>query len=677
MPANLLSQETSPYLLQHQHNPVHWRPWNSEALREAQRQNKPILLSVGYAACHWCHVMAHECFEDAAIAERMNELFINIKVDREERPDIDSIYQSALALTGQQGGWPLTMFLTPQGEPFFGGTYFPPTPRFGRPAFPDLLDGVANAFKAERDKVDQNVVALRDALARLANPKSGGGITPALLDQAAATALHLVDPATGGTVGAPKFPQPIFFRFLWQAYQRTGSEAYRNAVVTTLTSLCQGGIYDHLGGGFARYSTDDRWLAPHFEKMLYDNALLIELLTDVWLETANPLYAVRISETARWLLGDMRIDDPNSELFAFASAFDADSEGVEGKFYIWTEKEIDAILGSESFVFKEAYDVRPGGNWEGATILNRTGTQELGPSALEDTLAHCRARLLAARAGRVPPQRDDKVLADWNGMAISALAKASAVFDQPPWLDAATAAFSFVTQNLDTNGRLRHVWCAGHARHPAVIDDYANMSRAALTLFEVTAEPDYLRRAEAWVDTANRHFWDDANSGYFLSADDTNDVISRSKTVADNATPSGNGMMLEVLARLYGYTGDETYRRRAEALTVLFSGDNPNYLLSVPGLLSAFEYLSNPMQIAIIGNLGDPHTDALRVAALRAARPCKIIALVPPGESLPEHHPAAGKAQVDERSTAYVCVGPRCGLPVTSVAELQQQLSSA
>ncbi len=594
MTANLLSQETSPYLLQHQHNPVHWRPWNEDALAEARKQNKPILLSVGYAACHWCHVMAHESFEDPQIADTMNELFINIKVDREERPDIDSLYQSALALTGQQGGWPLTMFLTPEGEPFFGGTYFPPTPRYGRPAFPDLLVGVSNAFTAEPEKVSQNVVALRNALARLANPQSGAGITPAVMDQAAATALRLVDPIHGGTVGAPKFPQPVFFRFLWQSYKRTASEPYRDAVISTLTSICQGGIYDHLGGGFARYSTDDRWLAPHFEKMLYDNALLIDLLTDVWLDTANPLFAERISETVQWLLRDMRAHGDDSGIFAFVSAFDADSEGVEGKFYVWTEDEIDAILGSDSDIFKPAYDVTRGGNWEGVTILNRTGTAAFGSREHEDTLARCREKLLDVRAGRVPPQRDDKVLADWNGMLIAALAKAAAVFDRPEWLDAAKTAFTFVTEHMRDHSRLHHVWCAGHARHPAVIDDYANMARAALTLFEITGEATYLAHARTWVAIADRHYWDDQGSGYFLSADDTKDVISRCKNVSDNATPSGNGMMLEVLARLYGHTGDASYRNRAEALALAFSGDNPNYLLSVPGLLAAYEYPGQP-----------------------------------------------------------------------------------
>jgi len=677
MSANLLSRETSPYLLQHQNNPVHWRPWNSEALEEAQQQNKPILLSVGYAACHWCHVMAHESFEDPDTARRMNELFINIKVDREERPDIDSLYQSALALTGQQGGWPLTMFLTPRGEPFFGGTYFPPSPRYGRPGFSDILSAISAAFHSEPDKIKQNVDAIRDALSRLANPGSGHGITPSSLDQAAETALRLVDPVHGGTSGAPKFPQPIFFRFLWHAYKRTGSSQYRDAVITTLTSICQGGIYDHLAGGFARYSTDDHWLAPHFEKMLYDNALLIDLLSDVWLETKSPLFATRISETVNWIMSDMRVVAPDGNSFAFASAFDADSEGVEGKYYVWSEAEIDAILEIDSPTFKAAYDVSASGNWEGSTILNRTGTPGLQDAALEKKLSECRDKLLAVRSNRVPPQRDDKVLADWNGMLIAALAKASAVFDQTEWLEWAQAAFTFVTKEMDNDGRLYHVWCAGHARHPAVIDDYANMARAALTLFEVTSEPTYLEHARAWISTADRHFWDPGNGGYYLSADDTNDIITRCKTVADNATPSGNGMMVEVLARFYAHTGEISARNRADTLVTVFSGNNPNYLLSIPGLLTAYQYLEKPVQIAIIGDPEDSLSCELRSAAHRSPTVCKIVSLVRPGQNLPEHHPAAGKIQASDQPTAFVCVGSRCGLPVTSVADLRQHLASA
>ncbi len=448
---NRLSQEISPYLLQHKDNPVHWRPWGEEALAEAKREDKPILLSVGYAACHWCHVMAHESFEDDEIAALMNTLFVNIKVDREERPDLDGIYQSALALMGERGGWPLTMFLTPEGEPFWGGTYFPPSPRYGRPGFPQLLHAIAEAYRSDKTKVDTNVTALRAALAKMQAPEPGNGLSVEALDEAARFALRLIDTRHGGTAGAPKFPQPTFFRFLWRAYKRRGEAVFRDAVTVTLDAICQGGIYDHLAGGFARYSTDDVWLAPHFEKMLYDNALLVELMTEAWRETHSPLYARRIAETIDWAMSEMRVDAPSGELFAFASALDADSEGVEGKYYVWDEAEIDAVLGADAPAFKAAYSVRPGGNWEGHTILNRTG-MGLPADDLERKLAECRARLLAVRRERIAPGRDDKVLADWNGLMIAALAEAGAVFAEAAWVEAAAKVFRFVTTHMSDGG---------------------------------------------------------------------------------------------------------------------------------------------------------------------------------------------------------------------------------
>jgi len=676
MSQNLLSNETSPYLLQHKNNPVHWQPWGRETLAEAKRQNKPILLSIGYAACHWCHVMAHESFENDEIAGVMNDLFINIKVDREERPDIDNIYQSALALMGQQGGWPLTMFLTPDGEPFWGGTYFPPTARYGRPGFPDLLRGISEAYYSQPETIEQNVVALRDGLSKLTQPPSGNGLTIQALDETAGMALRMIDALRGGTAGAPKFPQPIFFRFLWRAYKRTKVALFRNAVTTTLDAMAQGGIYDHVGGGFARYSTDEQWLAPHFEKMLYDNALLIDLMGEVWQDTDNPLYEVRIRETIEWALREMRVDHIEDGTFAFASALDADSEGVEGKFYVWSEAEIDSLLGSDASLFKQTYDVTAQGNWEGTNILNRSKTGEFGPEATEANLAECRAKLLAGRTLRIRPGRDDKVLADWNGLMIAALANASAVFDNPSWLNAAEATYSFVINNMEIDGRLRHVWCAGRAAHAAVIDDYANMTRAALALYEVTGERGYLAKAKTWVETVDRHYWDDAGGGYFLSADETDDVISRPKTIADNATPSGNGVMAEVLARLFHLTADETYRHRADHLCRLFSGDNPQYRLSIPGLLASFELLAGSTQIAIIGDPNDTETLKLRRTVFRAGVPLKVVSLLTPGQSLPEMHPARGKGPVDGRPTAYVCVGFTCGLPVTDPADLRRQLTS-
>ncbi|MFP6743250.1 MAG: thioredoxin domain-containing protein, partial [Alphaproteobacteria bacterium] len=488
MSSNRLGQETSPYLLQHRDNPVHWQPWDEAALAQAARDNKPILLSIGYAACHWCHVMAHESFEHPEIAALMNQLFVTIKVDREERPDLDAIYQSALGMLGEHGGWPLTMFLTPKGEPFWGGTYFPPAPRFGRPGFSDVLRSIHDIYHREPEKVTQNCQALATALESVANRPGGGEITLADSDQVAQRLLSEVDPGHGGLGKAPKFPQTMALELLWRAWRRGGSDELRGAVLLTADRMCQGGIYDHLGGGFARYAVDERWLVPHFEKMLYDNAQLLELLTQLWQETRSPLFKRRAAETADWVLRDMMAPDGG-----FASAFDADSEGVEGKFYVWTVEEIDQLLGSDAAAFKAAYDVRPDGNWEGNTILNRS---HLKPMILDDNsssadddddLGPMRARLLEVRGGRVPPLRDDKVLADWNGLMISALAQAGAVFEHDDWITAAAEAFAFVRDRMGLDDdRLGHAYRADKLGTAAFIDDYASMARAALTLYEVT-----------------------------------------------------------------------------------------------------------------------------------------------------------------------------------------------
>jgi hypothetical protein len=674
MSRNHLSEESSPYLRQHMHNPVHWRPWGQEAIDEAAKQRKPILLSIGYAACHWCHVMAHESFESAETASVMNDLFINIKVDREERPDVDAIYQSALSLMGQQGGWPLTMFLTPDGHPFWGGTYFPPTPRWGRPGFADVLRAVSRTFKDEPDKVETNVKAIRHALDHLARPPSGRGFTPQALETAAATGLRLVDLQRGGTSGAPKFPQPSFFRGLWRVYTRGGAPMFRDAVVVTLDNLCHGGIYDHVGGGFARYATDEDWLVPHFEKMLYDNALLVELTCEVWPVVRNPVYARRIRETLTWMLTDLRVDHPNDGTFAFASAFDADSEGVEGKYYVWTAHEIDALLGADASLFKAVYDVSEHGNWEGHTILNRRQAPAPRSDDDEERLAACLLRLRRARAGRVPPQRDNKVLADCNGMAIVALTVAAVVFEELAWLEAAETVFAFVTRSMQEAGRLRHVWCDGRARHPAVIDDYANMARAAISLYEATGQFGYLDAAADWVATADRHYWDGETGGYFLSADDTHDVITRTKSIFDHATPSGNGVMAEVLARLFHLTGDLRFRQRCHDLLTLFSGDNPNYLVSVPGLLAGYQWLEASRQVVIIGD-GD-QAAALKRAVFTSGQPFRTVMLLPPGTTAPAGHPAHGKAMIDGQATAYVCSGTTCGLPVTDPFALRTSLTA-
>jgi len=672
MSHNRLGAETSPYLLQHRDNPVHWWAWGRDALDAATATGKPIMLSVGYAACHWCHVMAHESFEDDGTAALMNDLFINIKVDREERPDLDAIYQSALALLGQQGGWPLTMFLNATGEPFWGGTYFPPDARYGRPGFPDVLRHVAGIYQSDPDKVQSNVDALAEALRRLDPPENSRTWPADVPDKVATHLLRAVDTVLGGVGPAPKFPQPSLFSLLWRAWQRTGDQAYFDAITVTLDRMCQGGIYDHLGGGFSRYSVDERWLVPHFEKMLYDNAQLVELLTLVWQQTGSPLYAARVREILDWLFREMITAEG-----AFAGALDADSEGEEGKFYVWTAAEIDAVLGVDADPFKAAYDVRPGGNWEGKTILNRSARPAPGSKKAEGLLAELRVKLLKERDKRIRPGLDDKVLADWNGLMIAALVRAAEAFDEPAWLAAGRTAFAFVADAMTVDGRLRHAWRAGRAAHPATLDDYANLARAAVLLFEATGERDYLDQAESWVATVEAHFRDPAAGGYFFAADDVDDLIARTKTAFDNATPAGNAVLAEVLVRLYHLTGTDSYRVRADEIFAVFGGELERNIYALTALIGAFELAQDPLQVVVIGESGDSATGALMRALHGPSQANKIVQAIAPGGDLPAGHPAVGKTQIDGRPTAYVCRGPTCSLPLTDPGALKTALAGA
>jgi uncharacterized protein len=669
MNGNALGGETSPYLLQHKDNPVHWQPWGPEALAAARADDKPILLSIGYAACHWCHVMAAESFANPAIAAQMNRDFVNIKVDREERPDLDAIYMHALHAMGEQGGWPLTMFLTPDGEPFWGGTYFPPTSRWGRPGFPQVLQAIAEAYRGQRDQIAQNTQALRRRLAQLGAPEPGDAVTVELADRVAERLLEEIDRINGGIGAAPKFPQPPSLELLWRAGRR-GLAGAREAVLLTLDHIAQGGIYDHLGGGFARYAVDARWLVPHFEKMLYDNALLIDLLSSAWQATRNPLYAERVAETIAWLAREMRLPEGG-----FASSLDADSEHEEGKFYVWSEAEIDAVLGAEAARFKEFYDVGPDGNWEGHTILNRLAHLERAEPAIEAALASDRARLMAAREPRVRPGLDDKVLADWNGLMIAALANAAMAFDRPDWRDLAVAAFDFIAASLGTeDGRLLHSW-RGRAQHHAVIDDYAAMSRAALALYEATGATRYIDRTRDWVAVAIQHYWD-PKGGFFFTADDAEHLIARAKNALDQPNPSGNGTMAAVLARLHYLTGEEDYRARAEATINAFGGEVRRYPFAHAALLNARELLEKALQIVVIGVAGAPETAPLLRVIHAADLPNRILTVIAPSDALPEGHPAAGKEQIAGKATVYLCEGPVCSLPITEPALLEKDLAT-
>jgi len=669
MTQNLLVHEASPYLLQHKDNPVHWRSWGPEALAEAKRQDKPLLLSIGYSACHWCHVMAHESFEDPAIAALMNELFVNIKVDREERPDLDAIYQLALAFLGASGGWPLTMFLTPAGEPFWGGTYFPKTSRFGRPAFADVLRGVHQTYHHQPERIHQNTAALTDALMRFSRNVPGDGLDPALLDGGAMRLLEEVDMHFGGIGRAPKFPLCNLLELLWRHYRRTGNEDMRNAVAFSVNRMSMGGIYDHLGGGYARYSTDVRWLVPHFEKMLYDNAQLLELLVHLWQEERDPLFKLRAQETVDWLLREMIAENG-----AFASALDADSEGEEGRFYVWSEREVDSVLGPNAEFFKRVYDVTGDGNWEGQNILHRLGENQLSDDATEANLARLRARLFDVRSRRPYPNWDDSTLADWNGLMITALARASDAFERRDWLAAARRAFDTVVHRMTVKGRLCHSQRNGTIKRVEFLDDYASMARAALALFESTGEAHYCAQAEAWVAVADAHYWDAKDGGYFYTPDDGERLITRTKSARDQATPSGNGSMAEVLARLFYLTGQDAYRVRAEQTFKAFSGDLKAQFPNYATLINAHELLEDAVQIALIGEPGAPMTETLRRAINGVSLPNRVLLMRAPGAALPSGHPARGKEPIDGRATAYVCRGPVCSLPITDAAELTEAL---
>jgi uncharacterized protein YyaL (SSP411 family) len=674
---NRLGRETSPYLLQHKDNPVHWRPWGEAALAEARATGKPILLSVGYAACHWCHVMAHESFEDEATARVMNELFVNIKVDREERPDVDAIYMGALHELGEQGGWPLTMFLTSDAEPFWGGTYFPKEQRYGRPAFVSVLNEVARVYREEPDKIRQNAEVLKDRLKPAHKVPASAPPPEEMLADLARRMVQAIDPVNGGIRGAPKFPQPQFFEFLWRAGLRYGLANPLEAVNLTLTHIAQGGIYDHLGGGFSRYSVDERWLVPHFEKMLYDNAQIIELMTESWRESKSTLFAQRIAETVDWLLREMAVPGTSPYSGGFAASLDADSEGEEGKFYVWSLAEITEILGeNDARMFAEIYGVTAHGNFDGHNILNRLDAIELRDEATERRLAEMRRKLLARRASRVRPGFDDKVLADWNGLMIAALAKAAETFAKPQWLAAAEAAFGFVSTKMIASGRLMHAYRAGEAKAPATANDYANMIRAALALANVTGKRAYVDRAREWTDILDKHYWASDIGGYYFVADDTSDLIVRPMSGQDEATPNANGTMVSNLMALYLWTGDERYRDRAEAVLKAFAGAMRENVLAHAGLLGAeLDMFAPALVVFVVPEGGDAR--ALRRALNEVSLPGAVVQEVRAGQSLPPSSPAHGKTAIEGKPTAYVCIGPQCSLPVTEPAKLIETIKAA
>ena len=668
-PENRLGHETSPYLLQHMHNPVDWWPWGPEALAAAKQTGRPILLSVGYAACHWCHVMAHESFEDDDTAGVMNELFVNIKVDREERPDIDQIYMAALHHLGEQGGWPLTMFLTPDGEPIWGGTYFPRSSRYGKPAFVDVLREIARLFREEPQKIEQNRAALMERLAGAARKPGTVTIGVAELNNAAQQLGGIIDPVNGGTRGAPKFPQAALFELLWRAGLRTGQGRYFSAVDITLHHICEGGIYDHLGGGFSRYSVDERWLVPHFEKMLYDNAQLLELLAIAHVRLGKPLYRQRAQETVGWLAREMTTGEG-----AFSASLDADSEGEEGKFYVWSYDEIAKELGAEDGeFFARHYDVTPAGNFEGHNILNRLNPQPRSDDD-EARLAALRAKLLNVRATRVRPGLDDKVLADWNGLMIAALANASLMFAEPSWRDMAERAFALIARAMTRGDRLGHSWREGKLKFPGLASDFAAIIRAALALYEATGRQSYLDQAVAWQRALDRDYADAEAGTYYLTAADAEGLVIRPASTADEATPNHNAVAAQNLVRLALLTGDDGWREKADRLIAAIAPATVDNLYMHMALLNAIDLRLRAAEIVVTGE--GARAEALLTAARAIAPLDRIVLHARSADALPPSHPAQQQVRASGEARAFVCVGETCSLPVSDPAGVMHALEA-
>jgi uncharacterized protein YyaL (SSP411 family) len=678
---NRLAGETSPYLLQHAHNPVDWYPWGPEALERARAEDKPIFLSIGYSACHWCHVMERESFEDETTAALMNEHFVSIKVDREERPDLDAIYMDAVqALTGQ-GGWPMSVFLLPDGQPFYGGTYYPPEPRYGMPSFRQLLLGIAEAYRARREQVRGQAGRLTAVLRRTAEIGAPGSeIGTDLLDEALGRLGQHFDEQEGGFGSQPKFPQPMTLDFAMLEYKRTGDLDALYVAELTLEKMAQGGIYDQLGGGFHRYSVDNRWLVPHFEKMLYDNAQLLRAYLHAWQITRRPLFRRVVDETTDYVLREMTAPQGG-----FYSTQDADSEGHEGLFFTWTQEEIEEALDSHSAaIFEAHYGVSQGGNFEGRNILHVSRTVEdvaerfrTTPAEVEAALALARSVLFERREGRVKPGRDEKILAEWNGLMIHALAECGAALGRADALDAAVNGARFVLDHMSQpDGRLFRSYKDGQARLNAYVEDYAAFIRALIALYETTFDLTWLAQASRLTQVMLEQFHDPENGGFFQTGRDHEELVARRKEFIDNAIPAGNSLAAESLARLAVLVGNEEYRREALRACLLMQAALPQQPTAFGRLLGVVEMLLTPSQeVAIVGDPADAATMALLAEVRARYLPHTVLALKGPGEEsvLPLME---GRELVRGLPAAYVCENYACRLPVTEPEELAKLLDA-
>lgn len=660
--ANLLAEETSPYLRQHKDNPVHWRPWSNAALAEARELGRPILLSVGYAACHWCHVMAHESFEDGEVAELMNRLYVNIKVDREERPDVDQIYMAALHATGEQGGWPLTMFLTPEAKPFWGGTYFPKHSRYGRPGFLEVLNSVHRAWIERRGELTEGGEALTSHVAAaLSTGEAAAEETAAAQLAPLSAGIHsMIDQKLGGLKGAPKFPNAPFMHTLWLSWLSNGSIAHRDAVLLSLRTMLDGGIYDHVGGGLCRYSTDAEWLVPHFEKMLYDNAQLIRLANWAYAETGERLFRDRIEGTVDWLLREMRTAGGG-----FAASLDADTGGEEGAFYTWDRSEIESVLGGAAGTFLSSYSLSAPAHWEGKPVLHRA------PGISDDT-DHSAAlnRLRLHRENRIRPGRDDKVLADWNGLAIAAIAEASLSLDRPEWLDAAEQAYRFVIESSDADARLPHSILGQKRLFPAMSSDYAAMASAATTLYAATGRHAFVADAERFLQSLEDWYADEPKAGHYLTALDSRDLPMRIRGDVDEALPSATAQIIEALARTATATGRFDLLERAWTVAKAATGRLRRQTYGQAGIVNACAILEQAAKLVIV----EDRTTPAGLAAVARANPDprRLDILLAPGAD-PVALPGGVRPDMS-RTAAWLCVGQACLPPIGDPDKLREAL---
>ncbi|MGY3218512.1 thioredoxin domain-containing protein [Bacillus sp. TE9122W] len=677
---NRLIAEKSPYLLQHAHNPVHWYPWGQEAFDKAKRENKPVLVSIGYATCHWCHVMAHESFEDQQVADILNEHFISIKVDREERPDIDSMYMSVCQMMTGQGGWPLNVFVTPDQKPFYAGTYFPKRSAYGRPGFIEALTQLLDAYHNDRDHIESLAEKATNNLRIKAAGQTKNTLSQEAIHKAYYQLMSSFDTLYGGFGSAPKFPAPHMLSFLMRYYEWTGQENALYAVTKTLDGMANGGIYDHIGSGFSRYSTDEKWLVPHFEKMLYDNALLMEAYTKAYQLTSKPEYEKLVQRLIQFIKQDMM----NSSS-SFYSAIDADSEGKEGQYYVWAKDEIITHLGEElGALFCDVYHITEEGNFEGENIPHTISTSfedikasfSIDDKPLQSKLQEARHILQSVRQQRPAPLVDDKVLTSWNGLMIAALAKAGRVFDADEAISMAKQAMSFLETHLVQHERLMVRYREGDVKHLGFIEDYAHMLKAYMSLYEATFELDWLEKATAIAENMFELFWDKEKGGFFFSGSDAEALLVREKEVYDGAMPSGNSTALHQLLKLSTMTGRQDWLKTLEQMFQAFYVDVSSYpsghTAFLQGLLSQY---ATKREIIILGKNGDPQKEQLLQALQKRFVPFDIILTAETGEELAKLAPFTKDYKtIDGKTTVYICENYSCRQPITDIDEVMEQL---